>query len=51
MKLQIDELKNSLEEVKRLAQKYEEEVAEESQGEDLELMDSQVTLTTPLTGS
>ncbi|EDO49596.1 predicted protein [Nematostella vectensis] len=39
---EIEELKNSLEEVKQLAAQYEQEVAAESQGEDLELMDSQL---------
>lgn len=40
---QIKHLQNELEEVRNRAQQYEEEIAEESQGEDMELMSSQVS--------
>ena len=39
---QIDALEVELEEVHRRAAQFEEEAAEESQGVDLQLMDSQV---------
>ena len=44
--LQIKELEHELEEVRMAAEKYEEDVSGASQDEDVELMDSQVSLVT-----
>ena len=46
--LQIASLQSELSDVTRLTEQFEQEVAEASQGDDLQLMDSQVSVTTIL---
>ena len=46
--LQIMSLESELSDVTRLTEQFEQEVAEASQGDDLQLMDSQVSITTIL---
>lgn len=42
LSLQIRELEHELEEVRKAAEKYEEDISGASQDQDVELMDSQV---------